>query len=68
MMIIPGKRPSLGFQQDVDGGVIERDNGEPTGVLREKALELLKPLTDHEETAKFQCGNLAIALVNIGYV
>ena len=37
--------------QDVEGGVIERDNGEPTGVLREKALELLKPLTDHEETA-----------------
>jgi len=32
----------------VDGGVIERRDGEPTGVLREKALELIEPL-DKEE-------------------
>lgn len=44
------KACSIGREtEDVEGGVIERDNGEPTGVLREKALELLKPLTDHEE-------------------
>eukprot|EP00438_Fugacium_kawagutii_P014820 Skav234794 [mRNA] locus=scaffold69:152448:159177:+ [translate_table: standard] len=40
--------------EDVEGGVIERENGEPTGVLREKALELLKPLTDHEERTVLQ--------------
>lgn len=36
------------FWEDVDGGVIERRDGEPTGVLREKALELIEPL-DKEE-------------------
>lgn len=67
----PGIKRVIGLAlQDVEGGVIERDNGEPTGVLREKALELLKPLTDHEETAShgqhldFQCGNLAITSVD----
>lgn len=33
---------------DIEGGVVERLAGRPTGVLREKAIELLKPLTDHE--------------------
>ena len=32
----------------MDGGVIERRDGEPTGVSREKALELIEPL-DKEE-------------------
>jgi len=48
------KACSIGAEtKDVDGGVIERRDGEPTGVLREKALELIEPL-DKEESFEVQ--------------